>query len=278
MKQPLNSPDNTVKIDDERQDSEYFDRYLQKDSPLSRQYQVTPTPEPSEQLNQTILAAAQKQASKNHWWHQPSSWVATIAIVCLAGLLSHNIWQTEQENLKQEITPSIIAPEPSAFSEEKVESVGAVQSKPIVRSTAKSQPLSAQPAKKAFSTDQTKDSRGLRFKSTSAPVMPRSAASLSSPPSEKKVLNEEDVHVIQSTTNLRPSRQIMDTTKSKEKQLDSLKQDMKQQLTAPQWLNKIKYLIEQGQYQKARQQLSKFRQIHPEYPVDPIILEQLSPY
>ena len=256
---------------EESHDEEFFTQYLQGESRLSKLYQKTDTPAPSDRLNASILAAAEKQASRNNWWANPGSWAATVAIVSLVGLLTHNLLQEEQDQLLKKPfqdhmeQQSFSAPLPAAKLKSRSESM----SEPELIVEPELDVLNRANVNRDSRTIVNKDSRGLIFKSAPAPVLPAASGNLFSKQSASVLdakgenIAEDEIKAIQTL-----SIQAAD----EEARLPHDLSDEQQQL-----LN-IKKLLENNQLEAAEKLLARFKEKYPDYPIDPVILEHLSPH
>lgn len=257
-------------------DDVLFDQYLQGDSQLSRLYKHSDHPTPSAQLDQTILAAARRQAAHHHWWSKPGSWAATIAIVSLAALLAHNTWKTEQEYLQQERDSQIFrdsSPETEAQRDQASSVVTGLSQK-------EAKPLS-KPAEPSRQRSTSTDARKPRYKSAPAPVLaiplePRLSQPASSLSREEAASAPGRPTPAKPRTSLQGAANLSETmtadsVTSKAKSLPA------SDLEARQWLEQIRQLLSNHQSEEARQLYQQFRKQYPDYPVDPVILQQLSP-
>lgn len=271
---------------------EIFHHYLRGESQLSKLYQQLETPEPSAQLNQIILNAAKKEASRKSWWTKPASWAATIALVSITGLLTHNTWKKEQD---QQQIPFPVKMEQRSFSEFHPDSDSGTQDQDIVEteSASPAKPVMQQATavdtvrkRKDSPDNQINDSRKLIFKSAPVPVLQTAPKSLLLEQSDPG-LSEKDIELINTQPN---SFSAQTTTKpagsSVQESLEE-KTTYSDQITGgltttasleQQWLGKISQLLENNQTEEARRLLDNFRKKYPNYPVDPVILQQLSPY
>ena len=259
---------------EESHDEEFFTQYLQGESRLSKLYQKTDTPAPSDRLNASILAAAEKQASRNNWWANPGSWAATVAIVSLVGLLTHNLLQEEQDQLLKKPfqdhmeQQSFSAPLPAAKLKSRSESM----SEPELIVEPELDVLNRANVNRDSRTNVNRDSRRLLFKSAPAPVLPAASGNLFSEQSASffetkgeakgENIGEEDIKAIQTLSNQPADEEI---------RLPHDLSDEQQQL-----LN-IKKLLENNQLEAAEKLLARFKEKYPDYPIDPVILEHLSP-
>lgn len=250
------------------QDNEFFDAYLEGDSPLSEIYKNIDSVEPSNKLNQTILSAARASADQpsdsKSWWTQAGSWAASVAIISLVGILTHNTWQAEQDTVHKEIQGESL----DSFSQQRS------ASKPTPDKTQKepdSQLGTSAPshagAKKYILQDNEKDSRKLLYKSAPAPVMqaaPRSFE-LHKPAS---LLEESQIQAFEKAQDEIQYLPKIEAKRTKKKQLTE------QQIK----LNEISQLIEKNKIEQAQELLLQFKTKYPDHPIDPVILKQLSPY
>ena len=266
MKHQPKKPEISAEADITPEDEAFFQDYLKKNSRLSRQFQKIPTPEPSSELDQLILEAAQKQTRRPSWWYHPGSWAATLAIVSLAGLLSHNIWQSDQQQIKQKHEQSVFPASTLSAPDEKTSQAptteaDTINAPTISRPQTKAEPAGLQPAKQAF-TDASIDTRQLRFKSVPAPVKP--APQVIQSVTTEAHLSEEELEAM--------------TLKRPDIATGSVKKQMPATSEIQQLLDNIRQLIERGQKDEARAMLAEFKKRFPEHTVDPVILQQLSPY
>jgi len=264
---------------EESHDEEVFTQYLQGESRLSKIYQKTDTPAPADKLNASILAAAEKQASRNNWWANPGSWAATVAIVSLVGLLTHNLWQEEQDHLLKKPfqdhmeQQSFSAPLPATAlkkprSESKPESKSELKFEPELDILSRSQKTFQLDEKndrqaninKDSRTIVNKDSRGLLFKSAPAPVLPAASGNVFSEQSDSVL--EDEIKAIQTLSNQPADEEVR----------------AHNEFSAEQQLLNIKKLLENNQLEAAEKLLARFKEIYPDYPIDPVILEHLSPH
>jgi len=253
-------------------DEDFFAQYLQGDSPLSGIYQQTDSPEPSDQLNQTILTAARQQANKHHWWSKPGSWAATIAIFSLIALLAHNTWQTEQDYLQQDL-------EQQAFPDAPPKAELKKSSPPIPAAMSPApQRLSVRPEQSRQRSEQ-KDTRKPLYKTAPAPVMAIPSENRFSGQTDA-LLEEESMDALGNLSGI-SAKDSSTNTSQKAKLTYEAAQEKEQPETyadAQQWLEKIRQLLAGNQTNEAQQLFIKFRKKYPDYPVDPVILQQLSPY
>ena len=271
MKHPTDNIDKLINTEKTMQEDEFLDHYLQKKSFLSKQYLELDTPTPSDKLDKTILAAAHQQANKRLWWRRPSSWAASIAIVSLAGLLTHNLWLSEQNSLPQS---SISDSQPDLLSEsDTLEDSGFSSEEKAVNTYV--------PAQKVLLKDKSKDSRQLRYQAAPAPVMSPRAEPLGQSYIESR-LKKESIPM-EAMTGL-AADEAPATLLEKEQLQPSVYRDTNIEgesvpINEPQqWLQTIEQYLQKGQTEQARQLLEQLRKKYPEYPVDPVILQQLSPY
>ena len=265
MKHQPQKPEMSAKADISPEDEAFFQDYLKKNSGLSQQFQKIPTPEPARELDQLILEAARKQASRHSWWYHPGSWAATLAIMALAGLLSHNLWQSDQQQLEQKHEQTVFPASALSIPKEKTSPAQTTETDTInvpvmSRPQTQAEPAGVQPAKRTF-TNSSIDTRQLRFKGAPAPVMP--ATRTLQPAAAETRLAEEELGSISFT--------------HPETATSALKKQMPVASEAQQWLEKIRQHLEQGQIDEARTMLIQFKQRFPEHTVDPEILQQLSP-
>lgn len=238
-------------------DEEFFQQYLQGDSQLSELFQQTESPEPSNQLDQTIIAAAKHQAGKNQWWKKPGSWVATIAVISLVALLAHNTWQIEQDYIQHQDAPHVFPDAPPEEAEFEIQSQPASKAMPTAAQRSKARP------EKFLQRRETKDARKPLYKTAPAPVL--------TIPSENRLSEQADAV---------PEAEAMDTlgNLSGIKAKESVRGKSLPEADAQQWLEKIKHLLSNNQSKEAQQLFMEFRKKFPDYPVDPVILRQMSPY
>lgn len=254
------------------QDNKFFDAYLEGDSPLSEIYKNIDSAEPSNKLNQAILSAARASADQSSdsksWWTQAGSWAASVAIISLVGILTHNTWQAEQDTVHKEIQGESLDSFSQHFSQQRS------AAKPVPDKTQKepdSQLGTSAPShaheKKYILQDNEKDSRKLLYKSAPAPVMqaaPRSFE-LNKPAS---LLEESQIQAFEKAQDEIQYLPKIEAKRTKKKQLTE------QQIR----LNEISQLIEKNKIEQAQELLLQFKTKYPDYPIDPVILKQLSPY
>jgi len=237
----------------DKQEEEFFTQYLQGTSRLSEIYQNTDTPEPSDKINQHIIAearkaAARKKAINSSWLAKPGSWAATIAIVSLVGLLTLNTWQKEQDELQRPLRETLAPQAPLAEEE------------------------SGSPVESRFEIKEKKDSRKLIFKSAPAPVLQK-AQKKSLSGRVGSGLSTEDIETVKTLADQplpASSENYSDLSQEPGKLEDAFSSEQQQLL-------KIKQLLENKQLEEARQLLTQFRKKYPHYPIDPVILRHLSP-
>ena len=261
------------------QDEAFFEDYLQGNSQLSDLYQKADSPEPSEELNQSILSAAEASTEKTssvipirtHWWAQPASWAASVAIFSLVGLLAHNTWLAEQDASEKDFfqKPSINNRSLSTPLPGKVKAESDFQTTPSAKPLAQ--------AKKRIPQEEKNDSRKLLYKIRPAPVM-QAAPAYMKRNKTGAVSDEVNTHIealeyagapTQSLSEMEQKKQLSPSAKKRYKT-----QSTEQQL----WLEKISQLIKDNQPDKARELMRQFKIKYPDYPIDPVILQHLSPY
>lgn len=263
----------------EHQDETFFEDYLQGNSQLSDLYQKAAVPEPSDKLNQSILSAAKASTEKTssvipvktHWWTQPASWAASIAIFSLVGLVAHNTWMAEQDASEKDFfqkpsvnNGSLSTPLP-----------GKAKAESDLQTNNSAKPLAQ--AKKRIAQEEKNDSRKLLYKIKPAPVM-QAAPAYMKRNKTGSVSDEVNTHIevmeyagdsIQPLPEMEEQKQISPSVNKKYKAHST-----EQQL----WLEKISQLIKDNQPDKARELMRQFRIKYPDYPIDPVILQHLSPY
>ncbi|MDX2505704.1 MAG: hypothetical protein QNL62_14685 [Gammaproteobacteria bacterium] len=235
----------------EIQDEDFFTQYVQRKSRLSDLYKKAQAAEPSDKLNQAILTAARKQSSRN-WWSKPGSWAATVALISLIGLLTHNTWQEKQNRFQQ-----------------------SPLQKPIEQRSD-----SAPQARNVIQPEEKKDSRKLIFKSAPAPVLKAAPGNLLSDQADN-LITEDDIdslHWLSTQTHQIPDATMEVGIKAKQPSAHE-RDEVPDDFSNPQqWLQKIKHLIEHKQIEQARKLLARFKEKYPNYPVDTVILQHLPPY
>jgi len=251
----------------DNEDNAFFEKYLQGESLLSDLYQQTESPEPSDTLNQSILSAArsyseQTKKKTNHWWTQPGSWAASIAIFSLVALLTHETWLAEQTLLEKDFSPA-----------------------PSVETSQSSERFSDSQAKKFSPHREKNDSRKLLYKSAPAPIMPAASGYMmpgkNSPMDSLSELSESfprarSIAADDADSAVPTAAQTLaQPTFAQEKEQKKLKAaDSEPQLM----LDEIQQLMKNNQLDKARALLIQLRTKYPDTPIDPVILQQLSPY
>ncbi len=273
---------NTPTASPDSQDEVFFENYLQGNSPLSDLYQKADSPEPSDELNQKILSAARISAEKappplkTHWWAKPGSWAASAVIFSLAGILAHNTWQAEQDALEKDLLPEQSLSKKSIPSDYSMPSESKVSTESEFQTSSSGRPLAQ--AKKRIPQEEKNDSRKLLYKSTPAPVMQaapkymtRSQIGSVADMTETEVLKMENAgDKIQSLPELEMQ------VDEKEQSANRLNQEQEQEQQL--WLKKISQLIANEKFAEAQQLLLQFKIKYPDYPIDPVILQHLSPY
>jgi len=122
-------------------------------------------------------------------------------------------------------------------------------------------------AKKNISTDNSKDSRKLLYKSAPVPVMQSAPVYFESTKS-MSLLKEKRVHQLNDTHEEISPLPEVEEKKAQQSYLS------KQQIE----LNKISQFIEDNKITEAQKLLLQFKTKYPDYPIDPVILKRLSPY
>ena len=137
------------------------------------------------------------------------------------------------------------------------------------------------PAQKVLLKDKSKDSRQLRYQAAPAPVMSPRAEPLGQSYIESRLKKESKP--MEAMTDL-AADEAPATLLEKEQLQPSVYRDTNIEgesvpINEPQqWLQTIEQYLQKGQTEQARQLLEQLRKKYPEYPVDPVILQQLSPY
>ncbi len=264
----------------DKQDEVFFEQYLQGKSTLSDIYQNTDCPKPSNELDQSILNAAKTSIENsklsnvmrpNHWY-QPLSWAASIAIFSLVGLLTLNTWESEQDNLEQELLqPQAISEERSVFSPV---SSGISNFDSNSHLKKRNKPLSQ--SKEMIPQEVKNDSRKLLYKNEAIPEMQAAPAymgrnQIGTLP-KRKSLNSDGA--LAST----PAAIADEIIETKQSTLIPQKQDVTHSTDQEIWLNRVRLLINKNKIDEAHELIAQFRIKYPDYPIDPIILQNLAPY
>ncbi len=226
----------------DKQDEQYFSDYLQGNSSLSDIYQHTTTAEPSAALDKKILSAARKHCESkttSHWWAKPASWAASAAIFSLAGLLTFNTWQAEKTSTEQDLSAAAPMSVTTPIS----------AAAPLPAAINTTLDMKAEVKQKAFAQQKlqirkksTNDTRRAVYKSAPAPLLESmSGSSAATAPGADSY----------SQQNFRQNPQ-----------------QIQQQ---------IKNLLTEHKRDEARRLLLQLQTNYPDYPVDPVILQQLSP-
>ncbi len=282
MKKTSNNstPLSSLLIDEE--DEAFFEQYLKGESSLSETYQKVNSPEPPEMLDQNILSAARKKSSEMQkksvqWWQQPASWAASVAVFSLAALLTHQTWQAEQDFSEQDFAP--------------IDAVETIQADKTYTASPRLLPNDVKEKKRTHHGDNN-DSRKLLYKSAPAPVMPAAQEYISrkpiiSPPERANKSQTQGVVLGDTVTD--DAGRFVPSELSEESVLIE-KREQKNNLSKEQGLGeyyskeqshqleKIQQLIKQGKFDEAKEILQQFKVKYPEMPINPVLLQQLSPY
>lgn len=266
-----NRPNDTYPADNDQADEQFFDQYLQGHSSLSELYHQADAPIPSEQLDQSILTAARQQAGNNHWWHKPGSWAATIALFSLIGLLAHNTWQRDQDYIQQEGQQQAF-PDARSKAESEIPP-GITPARPV----AERQRLETA-AEESAANAAKKDTGKLRTQAAPAPAISDMMESRSSQPAGMSVQEE----VVDTRGNFSVRSKAMSADKAQKTSATLGATTVEKRLADPdieagQQLQHIEQLLTDDRFDEARELFQQFRKKYPDYPLDPVILQQLSP-
>ncbi|WP_198266256.1 hypothetical protein [sulfur-oxidizing endosymbiont of Gigantopelta aegis] len=248
-------------------DEVFFSQYLEGNSNLSELYQSSDSQKPSSELDKNILSAAKDavNTSNKSWWTQPSSWAASIALFSLVGLLAVNTWQAEQQLTEEAILPqaAMEAVSTSNITADMTTDMTEMDSMPSLARKKKSKP-------KAKVEKSSIDTRKLRFDSNPMPKMQATPSALPSAAMKYQqrvqfnnapALSEATIQNI-----IIPEQEIL--THKNQHNTDE----------AEQKLVEIKQFINNGQLNNARHALQQLQKKYPNYPIDPVILQHLSPH
>lgn len=267
------------------EDEIFFEKHLQHESSLSELYQDIESPTPSDTLDQSILSIARKASRKplkqsTHWWQQPASWAASVAVFSLAALLSHQIWLTEQNISEQDF-----APKEAIEAKQNIEPLSS-PSDSIVPNHAKE--------KMHRRLSDKNDSRKLLFKSEPAPIIPAAQERTLRSPLKTLSIEADQTHTqksgmdeaemdsemdsIEITIQALPLREETVLTEKKEQDVRGHSSKANYSKAQSLHLDKIQLLIEQGKIDEAKELIQQFKIKYPEISVSPVILQHLSPY
>ncbi len=263
------------------EDEIFFEKHLQHESSLSEQYQNIESPTPSDTLDQNILSIARKtsretQKQATHWWQQPASWAASVAVFSLAALLSHQTWLAEQNISEQDFAPK------DAIEAKQNSETLSLPSDSVVPNRTKE--------KMHRRLNDKNDSRKLLFKSAPAPIMPvlqerQSRHPLKTLPIETNQtqtqeigMDEAEMDSIEITIQPLPLREKAVLTEKKEQVSRVHYSKANYSKAQSLLLDKIQLLIEQGRIDEAKELMQQFKLKYPEISISPVILQHLSPY
>ncbi len=172
------------------EDDTFFDNYLQGNSELSGLYQETDCAPPSHQIDQNILTAAQASTAEQKATKRPSplAWAASIAIFSLAGLLTLNTWQAEQE-LPPPVLSKTSAP---------IESADVLQQ---------------ESSYKNINKETKNDTRQLLYTSQPAPIMPAASQKMTGMSASHESISISSPKIIQEQTSFHLTEQEIELNK-----------------------------------------------------------------
>ncbi|MCU7832972.1 MAG: hypothetical protein KZQ56_10340 [gamma proteobacterium symbiont of Lucinoma myriamae] len=194
----------------------------------------------------------------------------------LVGILAHNTWQAEQDAVQKEIQGEGLDQLLQPQLQPQLQAGKLAKQKPASRADKARMESDAQieqdtqartRAKKKITSDNSKDSRKLLYKSAPVPVM-QSAPAYFESTNSKSLLEEKRVH------QLNDSHEEIQASPEVELKKAQMNHLSKQQME----FNKISQFIENNEITEAQKLLLQFKTKYPDYPIDPVILKRLSPY